>query len=570
MSGAAAITPRLRLGLVLTVLAGLGLVLVWRAVDLHVLDKAFLQRQGDARHLRVVSIPAHRGMVLDRHGEPLAISTPVESVWAHPGELLKARARMPELAELLDMDRQWLERTLVERQERAFVYLRRHVDPGLAARVTALEVPGVGLQREYGRYYPLGEVTAQLLGVTNIDDVGQEGLELAYDEWLRGTPGSKRVIRDRLGRVVENLGSIGEPQPGRDLVLSIDRRIQYLAYRELKTAVQRHRARGGSAVVLDARSGEVLAMVNQPSVNPNNRGERRGDGFRNRAVTDVFEPGSSLKPFTIAAALESGQYAPGAQIDTAPGVLRVAGGTVRDVRNHGRIDLTTVLTRSSNVGASKIALSLPPADLWAVLDRLGFGNPGRSGFPGESAGLLKHHSRWQPLDHATLAFGYGVSVTALQLAQAYSVLAADGVWRPIAFLRHAPETAAPAQQVLSPETAQAVRNMLEGVVAPGGTGARAQVPGYRVSGKTGTVKKVGAEGYSPDRYQSIFAGMVPAGDPRLVMVVTVDEPRGDAYYGGEVAAPIFARVMAGALPLLDIAPEALPAGTRMAHLEDSP
>lgn len=569
MSKRAEIMPPHRLMVLGALLVGMCTLLAWRAIDLHVFNKDFLQGEGDARSLRVVGIPAHRGMILDRGGEPLAISTPVESVWGHPGELLKARGEWAALARALELDARTLERMLTSRADRAFVYLKRHVNPDTAQKVMALNIPGVATQREYRRYYPVGEVAAHVIGFTNIDDIGQEGLELAYNDWLRGTPGGKRVVKDRLGRIVETLESISEPHPGKDLVLSIDQRIQYLAYRELKSAVHRHRAVSGTAVVLDARTGEVLAMVNQPAFNPNNRSGLQAGGYRNRAITDVFEPGSSAKPFTIAAALESGAYTPSTTIDTGPGRLRVSGGTVRDIRNYGRIDLTTVLTKSSNVGASKIAMSLEPSALWGVFDAVGLGNSTLSGFPGEKSGVLNHFSRWQPLDQATLAFGYGLSVTALQLAQAYAVLAADGVQRPVSFVRLDETQQPPGRRVLRADTARAVRAMMETVVLEGGTGPRAKVPGYRVAGKTGTVKKVGPKGYSEDRYQAIFAGMVPARDPRLVMVVTIDEPRGEAYYGGQVAAPVFAEVMAGALRLLDIAPDDLPEGkARMAYLED--
>lgn len=569
MKKRAEVMPPHRLLVLGALLVGMGALLVWRAVDLHVFNKDFLQEQGDARSLRVVGIPAHRGMILDRSGEPLAISTPVESVWAHPGELLEARAEWKALAAALELTPRALERILTARADRAFVYLRRHVTPETARKVLALNIPGVATQREYRRYYPVGEVAAHVIGFTNIDDVGQEGLELAYNEWLRGTPGGKRVIKDRLGRVVENLGSISEPHPGKDLVLSLDQRIQYLAYRELKSAVRRHRALSGSAVVLDARTGEVLAMVNQPAFNPNNRSGLQAGAQRNRAVTDLFEPGSSVKPFTVAAALESGGYGANTAIDTGPGYLRVAGGTVRDIRNYGRIDLTTVITKSSNVGASKIAMALDPSELWGVFDQVGLGRSTLSGFPGEKSGLLNHFSRWQPIDRATFAFGYGLSVTALQLAQAYAVLAADGVQRPISFVRLDDAQVPAGRRVLRADTARAVRTMMETVVHADGTGPRARVPGYRVAGKTGTVKKVGPNGYSEDRYQAIFAGMVPARNPRLVMVVTIDEPRGEAYYGGQVAAPVFAEVMAGALRLLDIAPDALPEPkARVAYAED--
>jgi cell division protein FtsI (penicillin-binding protein 3) len=531
-------------------------VLAGRAFDLQILKQDFLRGEGDARHLRVVSIPAHRGMLLDRHGEPLAVSTPVDSVWANPRETLQSPERIAELARVLGMDSRELQRRLSERATREFVYLRRHVNPDVAASVEALGVPGVALQREYRRYYPMGEVAAHVLGFTNIDDHGQEGLELALNERLTGQPGAKRVLRDRLGRVIRDVENIRPARPGQDATLTLDQRLQYLAYRELKAAVQAHGARAGSLVVMDARSGDILAMVNQPAYNPNNRAGPRGDASRNRAVTDVFEPGSTIKPFTVAAALESGAVRPDVTLDTAPGLFRVGRHTIRDIRNYGRIDLATLLGKSSNIGASKLALDMEPEHLWTLFYRAGLGRGTGSGFPGEAAGLLRDFYYWRDVDRATLAFGYGMSVTPLQLAQAYAALANDGVMPAPRFVQgqavRAPE------RVMSAETAVRVRRMLEGAVSPEGTGNRAAVEAYRVAGKTGTVRKSGAGGYAEDRYVAVFAGIAPASRPRLVMVVTIDEPAGKEYYGGQVAAPVFSRVMQGAVRLLDIAPDDLP------------
>jgi cell division protein FtsI (penicillin-binding protein 3) len=532
------------------------LLLVWRAVDLQVLHKGFLQDQGDARHLRVVSIPAVRGAITDRNGEPLAMSTPIDSVWANPQQLITAPAQLPRIAELLGLDASALQRYVAERAQREFVYLRRHVDPDTARQVMELGVPGVALQREYRRYYPAGEVTAHLIGFTDIDDVGQEGLELGFDHWLLGRAGAKRVVQDGRGRIIQDVERIREPQPGRDLALSIDKRLQYLAYRELKAGVLEHRARGGSAVVLDALTGEVLAMVNQPAYNPNNRRELNAARSRNRAVTDVFEPGSTIKPFTVAAGLEAGLYRPDTRIQTSPGQFRVGRNLVRDVRNYGEIDVTTVLSKSSNIGATKIALATPAERFWGLLDRLGFGAPTGSGFPGEAIGHLNHFSRWREIDHATLAFGYGVSATPLQLAQSYAALASEGLRRQITFLRVAePPVGEP---VMRPETAAQLRAMLEAAVGREGTGGLARVSGYRVAGKTGTVRKAGPRGYTEDRYLAVFAGIAPVSDPRLVMVVVIDEPAGEEYYGGQVAAPVFGRVMAGALRLLNLPPDDMP------------
>ncbi|WP_127477881.1 peptidoglycan D,D-transpeptidase FtsI family protein [Sulfurivermis fontis] len=546
-----------RLRFLLALLGLATVVLMWRVVDLHVFNREFLQHQGDARALRVVEVAAHRGMITDRHGEPLAISTPVESVWANPKELAAARDQWKVLARVLELPPRALEQLLAKRQEREFVYLRRHITPELAQQVMALEIPGVALQREYRRYYPAGEVFAHVVGFTNIDDVGQEGMELLYNDWLKGTPGSKRVIKDRLGRIVENVESISEPRPGQDLRLALDRRIQYLAYRELKAVVQRSQARAGSAVVLDVTSGEVLAMVNQPAYNPNNRSGLSSERLRNRTATDVFEPGSTIKPFTVAAALESGKFRPDTVIDTGSGFLRVSSRlTVRDVHNYGRIDVSRVIQKSSNVGAATMALAIKPQQLWNMFSRLGFGTITASAFPGEATGLLTDYTRWRETERATLSYGYGLSVTALQLAQAYAALAADGRMHSVTLLPVAGEVPE-SQRVMRPQIAQQVRAMLELAVEKDGTGSRAAVPGYRVGGKTGTVHKVTTGGYSEDRYLALFAGFAPASAPRLAMVVVIDEPQGEEYYGGQVAAPVFSRVMGGALRLLDIAPDDL-------------
>ena len=534
-------------------------VLIWRALDLQILNQEFLQEHGDARALRVVDIPAHRGMIIDRNGEPLAISTPVNSIWATPRKVLMSEMDLSPLAGYLDLSVDELNILLKDRVGREFVYLKRHIDPVQAEKVMDLNIPGVSLQQEFRRYYPLGEVTAHIIGFTNIDDIGQEGLELAYDEWLRGTIGSKRVLKDRLGRIVENIESIKTPKPGKTLELSIDRRIQYLAYRELKSAVNLHHARAGSLVMLDAKTGEIMAMVGQPSYNPNNRTDLRSEYFRNRAVTDVFEPGSTLKPFTIAAALGSGNYSPVTTIDTRPGYIKVGDHVIRDIHNYGVIDVATVIKKSSNVGATKIALSLEPSKLWDIFSSVGLGQTTGSGFPGETAGHLNAYNNWSEVELATISFGYGLSVTALQLAQAYMVLATGGTMLPLSFHKITEPVAG--RRVISMEIAGQIRAMLEAVVQKEGTGQQAAVTGYRVAGKTGTVHKSVAGGYSEDRYLSLFAGMAPAADPRLVMVVVIDEPQGDQYYGGQVAAPVFSRVMSGALRLLDVPPDDLPALT---------
>ncbi|MDY6943067.1 MAG: penicillin-binding transpeptidase domain-containing protein [Pseudomonadota bacterium] len=546
---------RFRSRLLFGVLTLGALTLGWRAVDLHVFEKGFLSGQARARHQRVVSIPAHRGMITDRHGEPLAVSTPVDSVWVNPQAFPVDTASIRALAKVAGVNPRHLETRLESRADREFVYVRRHMVPEDAERVRALALPGVYTQREYRRYYPTGEVTAHLVGFTDIDDRGQEGMELAYDEWLRGVPGRRRVMRDGRGNVIDDLGQIEAPRPGQALALSVDRRLQYLAYRELKAAIAHHRAKSGSVVVLDVATGEILAAANQPGFNPNNRTGMRGAQYRNRAATDVFEPGSTIKPFVVAAAMGQGVFQPTSHVDTTPGWFSVHGGTVRDLRNYGRLDLGGVLAKSSNVGASKIALATPREALWNTLRQVGFGGLTASGFPGERAGRLRHFHEWYTIDHATLAFGYGVSVTALQLAQAYSVLATDGQLRPVSLVKVSGDVTA--DTVLKPSVVREVRQMMERVVTEG-TASAAAIPAYRVAGKTGTARKPGVGGYTEDRYLALFAGMVPASRPRLVGVVVINEPQGDQYHGGTVAAPVFSRVMSGALRLMDISPDDLP------------
>jgi len=531
--------------------------LLARAVHLQVLNKDFLNQQADTRHLRVERISAHRGTIMDRNGEPLAISTPVDSVWANPKELAPAVDRVPKLARVLGVDPQQLMRRVTRSMDKEFLYLKRHLSPDQAQEVLALKLPGVNVQREYRRYYPAGEVAGHLVGFTDIDDEGQEGLELAFNHWLAGESGAKRVLKDRLGRSVENVESIRPAHHGKDLRTSIDLRIQYLAYRTLKAAIKSHNAESGSIVVLDILTGEVLAIVNQPTYNPNDRSQFSAERYRNRAITDIFEPGSSIKPLIVAAALESGQYRPSSVIDTAPGYVVVGPKTIEDSRNLGRISLTTILARSSNVGVTKLAMSLEPDQLWSTMTRFGLGTLTSSGFPGESAGLLTHFNHWRPISQATLAYGYGVSVTPLQLAQAYSVLGSNGLLRPVSLV--ALDSPNDGDRILSRDSAAAVRRMLEEVVRPGGTGTKAAVTGYRIAGKTGTAWKFAAGGYSEDKYISIFAGLAPASDPRLAAVVVIDEPTGELYYGSDVAAPVFADVMSESLRLLAIPPDALPA-----------
>ncbi len=528
-------------------------VLVARAVNLQVTDTEFLQSQGEARYLRTVDIPTVRGSILDRHGEPLAVSTPVDSVWAHPGELLQAVDRLPELADVLNMRVDVLERRLTQRANREFVWLRRRVHPELAEQVKDLDVPGVSLQAEYRRFYPTAEVTAQVLGFTNVDDAGQEGLELAYNAWLQGEPGSKRVIKDRLGRVVQDIDLIREARPGRDLQLTLDRRLQYLSFRALKQGIQRVGARSGSVVVMDVTNGEIVAMVNYPSYNPNNSMRAVGEGIRNRAMTDVLEPGSVIKPFAVAAAMEAGLATPDMPIDTTPGTLTVSGHTIRDVRDFGLTTVEGLLVKSSNVGVVQLVLSMEARHLWGLYSRLGFGVVTGTGFPGESAGVLRDFERWRKLEQATLAYGYGLSVTPLQLVRAMAALADGGRLHQPTFIVGSDN---PVQSVMDPALAQEVVAMLEKATGVEGTGQLARVPGYRVAGKTGTTRLVGAGGYE-SRYVSSFGGLAPASRPRMAAVVVINDPTGDQYYGGQVAAPVFGEVMAAALRLFSVPPDDL-------------
>jgi cell division protein FtsI (penicillin-binding protein 3) len=543
----------------LVVLGAIGLAA--RAVELQLLDHGFLAKQGDDRSMRVVKIAAHRGAIMDRNGEPLAISTPVDSIWVNPQELNDNIDQLPKLARALKEDQQTLARRITSNLEREFLYLARHMPPDQAARIKALGIPGVYTLREYQRYYPAGEVAGHVVGFTTIDDRGQEGLELGFDQLLNGADGAKRVIQDSLGRYVENVESIRAPRPGRDLVTSIDMRIQYLAYRELKSAMQVYRAHAGSVIVLDVDTGEVLAMVNQPTYNPNDREQFRWDLYRNRAATDIFEPGSSIKPFIMAAALASGQYHPDSVVDTSPGFLKVGNKVEEDEHNLGVIDLATILAKSSNVGTAKIALSLQPEQIWRTLTALGLGQVTGSNYPYESAGILSNYAHWRPVGIATLSHGYGLSVTPLQLAHAYATIGAGGVRRPISFER----VSGPVQgeQIMDPKVAHELVQLMEQVVEKGGTGTPASLIGYQVSGKTGTAFKSIAGGYSTDRIMAVFAGLVPASHPKLATVVVIDEPSRDVQQlgilaqGGTVAAPVFASVMSGTLRLMDIAPDNL-------------
>ena len=541
--------PLWRSRLMLAALAACFVALSARALYLQGLHNDFLRQKGESRYSRVIELSATRGKIVDRGNEPLAISTPVESVVASPADAEVTPEQLARLARLLGMDAAELQRRLGETR-REFVYLKRQLPPEEAARVVALGIPGIFLQREYRRYYPAGEVTAHLIGFTDVDDRGQEGLELAFEHMLAGQPGSRRVIKDRLGQIVEDVESIRSPQNGQTVTLSIDNRIQYLAYRELKAAVAAQRARAGGIVVLDVASGEVLAMANVPSYNPNNRGKLDPRRTRNRAVTDLFEPGSTLKPFTVAAALEAGVVKPESVIQTAPGELTLGDRTIHDARPLGALTVAQVIQKSSNIGAAKMALGLRAETLWNLFHQVGFGTPPRSGFPGEVSGKLRSHASWRPIEQATMSYGHGISVSLLQLARAYLIFANDGELKPVTLVKRG--TPPESVRAISAASAREVRTMLEAVVRPGGTALRAQIAGYRVAGKTGTANKLEGGSYARDRYVASFVGFAPASAPRLIVAVMVDEPSAGQYYGGAVAAPVFAQVAAGALRLLAV------------------
>ncbi|ADE12950.1 peptidoglycan D,D-transpeptidase FtsI family protein [Sideroxydans lithotrophicus] len=522
--------------------------LMMRAVYLQGIHNDFLRQKGDARYGRVVEIHAHRGMITDRHGEPLAVSTPVESVWASPGDVEITPAQTVRLAQIVGLPPQEVKSKLSD-TAREFVYIKRQLPPDQAAKVIQLGIPGISLQREYRRYYPGGEVTSHLIGFTDVDDNGQEGIELALQAQLGGKAGSQQVIKDRRGFIVEDVASLRAPKAGGDVALSIDSKIQSLAFREIKQAVVNHKAKSGSIVVLDAKTGEVLALANWPSYNPNNREKPSVAVLRNRAVTDEYEPGSTMKPFTIATALQAGTIKPNTVINTANGMFTVNGRTIHDTHPDRALSVTQIIQRSSNVGAAKIALSLPPETLWNGLSEDGFGSPTGSEFPGEAEGKLRDYKKWRPIDQATIAYGNGISVNLLQLARAYTVFANDGELKPVTLLKQ--ETPSLGVKVYSAATVQEVRDMMETVVKPGGTAPLAQITGYRVAGKTGTAHKL-ENGKYVDRYIASFVGLAPASDPRLIVAVKINEPSGRDYYGGEVAAPVFSNVMGATLRMLNV------------------
>ncbi len=545
----------------LVVLVLLFASLVGRSAWLQIYNQEFLLDEGSQRQLRTIQTPAYRGTITDRFGTPLAISTPVDSVWVNPQLVLLDQDGLKKVTKSLGVNYKNTLNRLKQRANKEFVFIKRRVEPELAQKAVQ-GVDGVYLQREYNRFYPAGEVVSHVLGFTDIDNVGREGLELIYQDWLKAKAGKRQILRNRKGDVVENISQVVAARSGKDLQTSIDMRLQYITYRSLAKAIRHHDATSGSAVILDALSGEILAIANLPSYNPNQRKNKSAAARRNRAVTDVFEPGSTIKPFTIAAALDRKTFSKKSVINTAPGYMKVSGYPIRDFRNYGSLDLAGILRKSSNVGASKVALSMKPEQLWQAFKDYGFGEPSGISFPASSSGYFSHYSDWQPLDHATMAFGYGVSASTLQLARSYSVFANNGEIQPVSLLKL--DEPQQTTRVMKPATAKMVLNMMEQVVGPKGTAQQAAIEGYRVAGKTGTVKKSAAGGYLENTYTSVFAGIVPVSNPRLIMAVMIDEPKMNGYYGGQVAAPVFKDVLTHALRLMNISPDNLTASLQVA------
>lgn len=562
--------PRWRYYLVMFGLASLPIMLAIKTAQLQVLPDEkygvdFLQNQGDERSIRTEPIPAYRGLITDRNGEPLAVSTPVTSLVANPKILLNASTTdLTRLSGALGISLVQLRARLDRYRNKSFMYLARQLPVSEAEKILQLAIVGITGQQEYKRFYPAGEVTAQLVGFTNIDDQGQEGMELAYNAWLTGEPGAKKVIKDLTGRVIKDLSLLRSARSGETLRLSIDLRVQYAAYRALKTSVHKHRAKSGSVIVLDVVTGEVLAMANQPSFNPNDRSALQPESVRNRSMTDMMEPGSTVKPFTLLAALESGKFKPASVVDTNPGYFKVDYKTFVDPKNYGALDLTGILSKSSQVGTSKLALQLNPDETRELFERVGFGESVGSGFPGETSGNLPGHRQWDQVTQATFAFGYGLSASALQLARAYSVLANDGLRKEISLL--AVDDTPEGSRVVDADLVKDIRHMLQAAAGHKGTGKRALISGYSVGGKTGTLHKVKTTGgYDENRYISAFAGLSPISNPRLVTVVVIDEPRDGDYFGGLVAAPVFSEVTGTALRLMQVTPDQLQTSP-VAHL----
>ena len=535
-------------------LMGAFAALVGRGFYLQVINNDFLQEKGESRYRRDIEVSASRGKVVDRNGDLLAVSTPMKSIWAIPGDArTMSAAQKQQLAALLDMGVRELDGKIAP--EKTFVFVKRQVPPETADRIAALKLPGVHQEKEYRRYYPTGDMTAHIVGFTGVDDKGLEGVELAFQPSLLGRAGSRSVIRDRRGNIIEDVGALKPPQDGKDVRLALDSKIQYLAYSQLKAAVESNKAKAGGAIVIDVRTGEILALVNLPTYNPNNRETLSGAQLRNRALTDTFEPGSTLKPFTAALALEKGKFRPDTVINCAPGRITIGNATISDAHPHGALTVAQVIQKSSNVGVTKMALTLPPQEMWQMFDAVGFGQLPQLGFPGEVTGRLRPWKNWRPIEQATMSYGHGISVSLIQLARAYSVFARDGDLIPLSLLK-TDEPVLHGVPVFAQETAREMRAMLEMAAGPEGTAPKARVPGYRVGGKTGTAHKLVGGAYA-NKYVSAFVGFAPVSDPRLIVAVMIDEPSAGKHYGGEVAAPVFSQIMGASLRTLGITPDAL-------------
>jgi len=543
--------PAWRSQVVLFSLFAAFLMLAGRALWLQGISTEFLQKQGESRYARTLELPATRGKITDRNGEVLASSIPVKAIWAIPDDVLPTpRSKLRALAKLLDMSESELSHKLDS--DRNFVYLKRQVEQETVDKILKLGIAGIQTRREYKRFYPEGEVMAHVVGFTSVEDAGQDGMELANQKTLAGVTGSRRVIKDRLGRIVEDIGAIHEPHDGKDLTLSIDSKIQYIAFSKLKEAVEKYKAKAGGIVVLDTKTGEVLALANLPTYNPNNRAVLTGAQLRNRVLTDTFEPGSTLKPFTVALALDTHRVTPSTVFQTSPGAMTIGTATIHDSHEHGPLTVAQIIQKSSNIGTAKIALQMPAQEMWEMFTMAGFGQQPKFGFPGAVAGRVRPYKSWRPIEQATMSYGHGISVSLIQLAHAYMIFARDGDLIPLSFqkVREAPV----GQRVISVQTARALRAMLETVVSPEGTAPKAQVPGYRVGGKTGTAYKI-VHGKYVHQYVGSFVGFAPVSNPRIIIAVMIDEPSGPVHFGGDVAAPVFSAVAASALRALDVRPD---------------
>ena len=550
----------MRISIVITFLMLCFMIIVVRAFAIQVKGEEFYTKQGDMRQIRAIDLHVARGTIFDRNDEPLAISTPMISIGIEPKVLIQQISRLEQLAEALELDTEKLKNMVSDKKDKKFIYIKRRIPPYIADSVRALNIKGVEFRKEFKRYYPAGETVSQLIGFTDAEDIGKEGIESTYDKWLSGTTGRKQVMQDRFGHIIKDIKEITSAQPGKDVILSIDRRLQYIAYKALKTAVYKHKAKKGAAIILDITTGEILAMVSQPSYNPNNITDDSILGMRNRALQDIYEPGSVIKPFTVIAGMLSGEYDENSIIDTTP--FEVDGFKFSDAKDYGEINLQTLLSKSSNIGAAKIALSLSKNHLWDTFNLFGLGSSTNSGIIGESAGFLPDHKSWSHSRHANISFGYGLQVTTLQLATAYAAIANNGRWRTPTYIKgNINEDKA----IIDPKIAKAVSKMLRNVVSKNNTGSKALIEGYNVAGKTGTAIIAAKGGYS-NKYIASFVGFAPAKTPRLVVAITITDPAGEEYGGGAVAAPVFKQIMQNSLRILNISPEKAP--VRVAEVKD--